>query len=426
MKDIYLKAMRRVTWVMIFALFAYVFISSFFEPSKAKLLSETQGNQPYMEILWVNGYAAVPCMLLVMVAIVCYIGYFTMRKTLTARLKDSLLCLADFILAAGIWVLTDSHFLSFVTDNKSVVALISYMSFTTMFAFLFQFIYYVSNNSRNLYWLCVGFYVISLLQILYFVYPVIPINLLIIQVHLMCLIGAVAVVAHGYGELNHGSRPEIRSIVRGFLCLAIFGVATMIVYYINPDIHYALIYSAGICVFCGFLIVAALTILKTQIEKEANELAYKKLAYTDVMTGLMNKSAYIEEEKKPLTAGCIYLMMDINNLKKINDSYGHKVGDDVIKAAAGYVKRFFDRGLCYRFGGDEFIVICRDYKPEEIKRIISDMRKEMADDNKNREVPVEIAVGFTVGGEGDTVEDMFQRADRSMYEDKTRQKAGRD
>lgn len=425
MRDSHLEAMRRISWIIIIALFIYIFAMSLFEPSRAELMSRSDGRSVYMEILWVNIYALIPCTILFMLAISSGIILFTLRKTLPEDMKKAMMCLTDFISAAAMWVMTDSYILSFVTADTRIVALISYLSFTTMFAFLFEFIIYITGKKMSLYILCDIFYIMAVIQILCFCFGFLPIKNLILPVHFLCIIGTVIVTRYGIDELKQNSESEVKRIIIGFVVLIVFGISSMIAYYINPKIKYSLFYAIGISIFCIELIIAALNVIRKQIEHDANESAYRRLAYTDVMTGLMNKAAYIEEEKKPLTESCVYLMMDINNLKRINDTYGHRTGDDVIISAADYIKKYFDKALCYRFGGDEFIVICKEYTLDKVRQLIADMRNEMEHDNKARQVPVELAVGYSCSGSSDTVEDMFQRADRSMYEDKIKQKMGR-
>lgn len=422
MNGLHFTMLRRITWAVIIALFVYIFINSLFEPSRAELLSASEGTIAYLKILWTNVYALVLSIVLILIGLGVLLILFVLRKTLDGGIRGAVWCLSEFILAAGVWTLTDSYFLSFVTAKTQTVALISYISFTTMFAFLFEFINDMMGKSRDLKVLCLFFYILAVLQALCFAFPVIPVIILVVPVHLGCLAGSVMVIRNASRESKLQQRPELRRLIHGFICLITIGFFALALYYINPEIHYSMIYGLGIGIFCAYLITAALIVVKRQIEHEASESAYRRLAYTDVMTGLMNKAAYIEEEKKPLTEGCIYLMIDINDLKSINDRFGHQVGDDVITMAAQYIKKHFVDGLCYRFGGDEFIVICRKYTLQQVQKLIGEMRREMNEDNQSREVPVNMAIGYALRQPSDTVEDMFQRADRSMYEDKMLQK----
>lgn len=85
-----------------------------------------------------------------------------------------------------------------------------------------------------------------------------------------------------------------------------------------------------------------------QLEENASS-----AAYTDVMTGLGNRTAFIEEHaKERFGKGTAYILFDVNNLKMINDRYGHQMGDLAIGTEARYIRELFDsEGRCFRIGG---------------------------------------------------------------------------
>jgi len=77
----------------------------------------------------------------------------------------------------------------------------------------------------------------------------------------------------------------------------------------------------------------------------------------DALTGLRNRKALDEDGSKVIGKHVVAHMIDINDFKKINDSYGHTVGDDVLKETALRLKELFPKDRCYRYGGDEFLVL---------------------------------------------------------------------
>ncbi len=113
----------------------------------------------------------------------------------------------------------------------------------------------------------------------------------------------------------------------------------------------------------AFLISAACTVLYEQVQENANVAIYARMAYMDTMTGLGNRTAFLEENKSNATfPGMIsYIMMDANNLKKINDTLGHNKGDELIVTIAKCMRTAVgDSGQCYRIGGDEFVIILKN------------------------------------------------------------------
>lgn len=167
----------------------------------------------------------------------------------------------------------------------------------------------------------------------------------------------------------------------------------------------------------------------------ANELRVReleKLALLDNLTQLANRN-YLErelqsrfEEKKRLGATFGVLFFDIDFFKKFNDTYGHDVGDEVLKCVANTLvsnSRPFD--LYCRWGGEEFIGIIRHCTPAELESIANRLRLLVANAyimHQGEGLQVTISLGATMLHEGDTVESLLKRADTLMYESK---RAGR-
>ena len=156
----------------------------------------------------------------------------------------------------------------------------------------------------------------------------------------------------------------------------------------------------------------------------ANEMARR-----DELTGTKNKTAYHEAEKdlqKLVEEGGEpfgIVVCDINGLKMINDTEGHKAGDDYIKAACRLVCRIFHHSPVFRVGGDEFVVILKGQDFAERVSLISVLRRQVEENIRLGEGPV-IASGLAEFQrvKDRRVEDVFNRADSQMYEDKTRLK----
>lgn len=167
--------------------------------------------------------------------------------------------------------------------------------------------------------------------------------------------------------------------------------------------------------------------LKKQIESIRN------LAYTDVMTGTMNKTAYegyVEELEIRMSTEEVSLalvVMDINNLKQMNDLYGHEMGDALIADSAALMKSVFDPKTLFRIGGDEFVAVLLGEEASRAEKMVEDFRRGIAAFNETQhkyESEIHIAVGMTAfdrqrdGAYGE----VFRRADSLMYQDKKLQK----
>ncbi|MDR3171566.1 MAG: GGDEF domain-containing protein [Treponema sp.] len=163
---------------------------------------------------------------------------------------------------------------------------------------------------------------------------------------------------------------------------------------------------------------------------------HKKLAYTDGLTGLNNRTAF-ELDKKRLEKNLknylplSMLMFDLNTLKEVNDTLGHIKGDLYITTAAEWINTFFTPlGTCYRIGGDEFCVIITGVAPEKVKTLLEQDFAEMVDQNRwlirdEQKGYFAIAYGMAVFDPGchKNLHELFMLADERMYATKRRMKA---
>lgn len=153
------------------------------------------------------------------------------------------------------------------------------------------------------------------------------------------------------------------------------------------------------------------------------------LAYIDALTGTQNKTAYTERTEhlelavKNGEAVFLTAVFDINDLKKMNDTYGHEYGDMLIKDAAKLLQSCFGKSSVFRIGGDEFSVILEGEEAGKYTSFAEQFKAELQ--NFNRENTryhqrLQIAFGAAVyHAETDvSYHDVFRRADKLMYENK--------
>ena len=163
----------------------------------------------------------------------------------------------------------------------------------------------------------------------------------------------------------------------------------------------------------------------------------RDLAYHDPLTGAKNKYAYVELEDKidsaireKTVSEFALFVMDLNDLKAINDTYGHEAGDRYIKDSYDLIKSFFPDSEVYRFGGDEFVVLVTGKAYEDRYRIAEAFNAEV-DGNVGQELtkPI-VALGLSEyePATDNTFRSVFLRADDRMYARKHRLKeaAGED
>lgn len=158
-----------------------------------------------------------------------------------------------------------------------------------------------------------------------------------------------------------------------------------------------------------------------------------KLAYTDALTGIGNKTAYeavvqeLEEQIQNGSAEFSLVVMDINNLKKMNDTYGHEKGDELIQNAAAALKKVWKEENVYRIGGDEFAAIETGKDGYAYAKRMEALEEELTFFNRSNphfEMPLQVAQGAAVyePDKDERFADVFRRADVLMYQDKDKKK----
>lgn len=142
----------------------------------------------------------------------------------------------------------------------------------------------------------------------------------------------------------------------------------------------------------------------------------------DSMTQLYNKGFYQETLALWATktsVGAIYL--DVDNLKRMNDTYGHEKGDEVITRTANFAKKYeTDGAVSCRIGGDEFVVLIPDITQEGLEALVEKMRHDPASYLAEwcEEFVCRIAVGGAAQHVGEGITDVIKRAEVEMYGNK--------
>lgn len=153
------------------------------------------------------------------------------------------------------------------------------------------------------------------------------------------------------------------------------------------------------------------------------------VAIFDSLTGLENRYAFdaklsgiMENDLKD--SNWILIMMDVNGLKYVNDTYGHDAGDELIRSAAKVIKASYGKeGDCYRIGGDEFIILLNVVN-QVARRLEKDYEEALSQHNQTALYKLSIAKGQSClrnnAGQIKTLSDWKQDADLAMYADKTK------
>lgn len=210
----------------------------------------------------------------------------------------------------------------------------------------------------------------------------------------------------------------------------IMGAAISVQVYFSESPIYSIGYIIGGCLLHSFVINGikeeyriALEESQVMVKKGQAELSETKIiAYSDPLTGIRNKYAYVEEEEridKLIAKGEMedfaVVVFDLNGLKHINDTQGHDAGDAYIIKSCHTIEHYFGKDNLYRFGGDEFVIILKGELYKNRHNLLNRFES-FIDNSVNTDLPV-ISSGMSrFKKETDnTYHAVFNRADKIMY-----------
>ena len=135
----------------------------------------------------------------------------------------------------------------------------------------------------------------------------------------------------------------------------------------------------------------------------------------DSLTQVLNRRCFFLDGEKHEASLSAVVSVDLNNLKKWNDEYGHAKGDEAICTLVGCIQKVLPRTAhLYRTGGDEFMVLCFDMEKKMVQQFLNDIRSEM------EKTPFSCAIGMAYRDEGQAFDKLCLEADQKMYCDKKR------
>ncbi len=152
-------------------------------------------------------------------------------------------------------------------------------------------------------------------------------------------------------------------------------------------------------------------------------------ANRDFLTGTLSRHRFTELYEYELSSARRYkrplsvAMIDLDDFKRINDTFGHKVGDDALVALSNLLKsQLRNSDFIGRFGGDEFVVVMPQTSFSQAQTTFKRIREALADFNHSKQLPFELWISVGISSSDSGYESLIERADEAMYQSKMEQK----
>lgn len=396
-------------------------ISDFYIGTKASIL---------FHIIEQSMLRLVLCFLIFIVGFAMLVLYFFARKSLENK---GWLYLGYFSLLLGLWALGETRLLQFFLGNTFFVTnlvMLSQMVLPIPFClFLDTFSCYHSDRVIRLgvVVFSVNFAVCTTLQLLNIRDFFVMLN----STHALIVLFVVYSVVKFIFHFRRNKDQETAVLAIATVTMLFSVLLDVVVFYLFAARVDTIFTRLGFLLFItivgGWMGQRAIVLHSQRIERET----LSALAYTDILTKLGNRAAFetcmdLYRGDNQTNSVCI-IMLDLNNLKLVNDTYGHSAGDRMIVQAAQLIDRTFsDIGKCFRIGGDEFCVICPHVEDSLLAERFSAFRHAMcAEKQDDLPMGLSIAYGYAryLPGDSASIDAVLVDADRNMYLLKEQMKA---
>ncbi len=362
-----------------------------------------------------------------LVQIAVYI--FAIRK----RDAIHILHLGFFTLLAGTYTATVLPMLLIFISEPYIVSVASYLLLSLLAV---PILFYLCSASKLRY--DKHLYVLIALHLIYWVFLIVMQVFNIMDVrepirffHILLGFSLAAVILTSAYEILIVKNKQLYTFAIAGVSLSVFSGIDLITYYLANESYKSMFFQVGVLSFSAILFLGYMRDIAEILKENARAKLYQKLAYEDILTDVKNRTCF-EKDFEPFKNGeqdahnLAIGIFDINNLKKINDTLGHKYGDELIINASKALKAtFLDCAEIYRIGGDEFSLISTQITEKKIGELLTKLQKNIDELNSTSEFELSIASDLCLFDAtiDQDVDELFKRVDLNMYNRKKEMKS---
>lgn len=335
----------------------------------------------------------------------------------------------------GLWTNSSTLLLQIFTGNSATLRIIDYAVLCLLPVPILIFVASFTKNRKNkLLHFFIG------LSVLNFLCQAICVPLGLFDYtdvtfidHLMMVLGLMLITYLIIKAIRRKliDRSQRLYLISALGVIALTGMADMVRFYTVRSADSYFVTRIGLVIFAAILTVYEFGQYVTGLMKIRETELMQRLAMEDMLTGLNNRTAFVYYEKELLSrqeGKCLFIHLDVNYLKKVNDTYGHAEGDRHIIAAANAIRDSFgEYGRCFRVGGDEFFVVIEgDGCQENYAEAVPKFKALQSEYNNTENPPVLLCIAHGTAEYDCAVcnpEEAEKLADSRMYEDKKNIKA---
>lgn len=363
-------------------------------------------------------------LILFILALSCLLIALSQKQLIDNRL----LYLGLLSLTTSLWIIGESKLLQFITGNPFIIGGMSYLMVPLIAGFIALYIKEaVTKRFINLFRFVAFVYAAMALAMLFLqqfdVYHFIELIASVLVSILLLSIGQISALTFEY---YYDQNKDIRKFSR---YLSIFVIAVIFEIFLFFSGSFQAISSmllVGVLVFFSLLFIDTYRYLKQSAEQSRKNQLLETLAYKDLLTNGLNRTAYERDLNHRLDAQKHFrlILVDLNDLKFINDTFGHTSGDHAIMCVYKILLDAFVGANCYRIGGDEFVIVSDRLDRQHYQNQVIAMRKALKVQSETLPYTLDVAIGSDLYNEKEwpNYTHFYHHVDQLMYKNKLERK----
>jgi diguanylate cyclase (GGDEF)-like protein len=329
-----------------------------------------------------------------------------------------------FAVLLALWMIAESRMIQWITGSQLIIGSLAYL---VLPLFPIPLAIYLKKHVMKLYkkpfdylmilytlqfFIVIGFQIFDI----YDFFETLSISILLIT------IGIITAVTFLILEIKQVTNQEAMTFIKMFIFLIVFGLLEFINVLLNNYAYTSTFLLIGIAILALLILINYGRFMIQRYKMSYEKEIYEKLAYDDRLTGAKNRLAYEQDfeklfDDKKVVDQLQLIYLDFDDLKTVNDIYGHLEGDEVLKRGYEIIKETFGSyGECYRIGGDEFACLLIDDHQNIIESQVPIFEERMTHLSQKMGYNFRVSLGYTSHKASDLKpSDMVKRADDHMY-----------
>jgi diguanylate cyclase (GGDEF)-like protein len=379
-----------------------------------------RGEAIIINLIQQNFLILIISILIILLSIFALITIFWTKKL---GITKHIIYLASFGITAGFWIISESTLLQILIPNRFLVSSTSYILNLLLPLIITLFFRDVVLEGFKKILTIIATSILVLLVCEFILQLTGTVSLITSTIFsiIMIMITAITLIVSLIYEGFKKDNPRARHYLLIFSALLIFTAIIMGLFIFGVYQNLGKYLAFGVFGFYLLVMSDAFKSIHDLLDTRNKSLIYKQLAYEDYLTKGGNRTAFEQDIEKFINQGIAFrlVLLDLNHLKQINDTYGHTEGDyAIIESYNSLNETVKDNGKSYRISGDEFACIIYDTRNEIFEKFKDQVDQRLKERVKNKPYELVLAFGTKIYIEGENFTAFYKKVDTEMYKHK--------